>query len=146
VKRLEIIHLRLAGALPPGLLDEIRQSTMPTKESTSVDLYCRVNVENDVAIHLHLRESGPEDQASDLGVRLAAALKEYGMVEHTVWRDATPTPAKEGEGDTDPAPTVPGMPPRGTGHRSQIHRRLGAETVEVREATSGHSRRRSDEG
>ena len=89
MKRLEIIHLRLAGALPPGLFEEIRASTTNTRDPASVALYWRVNVENDVAIHLHLEESGPDSQASDLGVRLAAGLKEYGMVEHTVWRDAT---------------------------------------------------------
>ena len=97
MKRLEIIHLRLAGALPPDLFEEIRRSTANTRAS-SVDLYCRVNVETDVAIHLHLNESGPDDQACGLGLRLAAGLKEYGMVEHTVWRDTTPSDrAREGK-------------------------------------------------
>ena len=90
MKRLEIIHLRLAGVVPSGLIEEIRQSTINTREPASVGLYCRVNVENDVAIHLHWKASGPDNPVSDLGLRLAAALKEYGMVEHTVWRDATP--------------------------------------------------------
>lgn len=92
MKRLEIIHLRLAGALPTGLFEEIRQSTTNTRDSASVRLYWRVNVENDVAIHLHLEESGPDNQASDLGVRLAAGLKEYGMVEHTVWVEESADP------------------------------------------------------
>ena len=92
MKRLEIIHLRLAGALPTGLSEEIRQSTTNTRDSASVRLYWRVNVENDVAIHLHLEESGPDNQASDLGVRLAAGLKEYGMVDHTVWVEESADP------------------------------------------------------
>ena len=97
MKRLEIIHLRLAGGLPSDLIEEIRRSTTTKSESASVGLYCRVNVENDIAIHLHLEESGPDNQASDLGLRLAAALKEYGMVEHTIWRDSTLTEqAKKG--------------------------------------------------
>jgi hypothetical protein len=99
MRRLEIIHLRLAGALPPGLHEEIRRSAHAASEPASVDLYCRVDVEDDVAVHLHQKPSGSGDQASDLGLRLAAALKEYGMVEHTVWRDATPSgQEKEGQG------------------------------------------------
>jgi hypothetical protein len=99
MRRLEIIHLRLAGALPSGLLEEIRQSATTARETATVDLYCRENVENDVAIHLQLKPSGPGAQASDLGLRLAAALKEYGMVEHTVWRDAAASgQVKGGEG------------------------------------------------
>ena len=92
MKRLEIIHLRLAGALPKGLLKEIRESTTNTGDAASVSLYCRVNVENDVAIHLQLEESGPETEASDLGVRLAAGLEEYGMVDHTVWVEESADP------------------------------------------------------
>jgi hypothetical protein len=92
MKRLEIIHLRLAGALPTGLFEEIRQSTTNTTDSASIRLYWRVNVENDIAIHLDLEESGPDKQASDLGVRLAAGLREYGMVEHTVWVEESADP------------------------------------------------------
>jgi hypothetical protein len=95
VKRLEIIHLRLAGALPPGLVDEIRRSA-DGRDPAFVGLYRRANVDNDIAIHLHLNGPGPDDQASDLGLRLAAALKEYGMVEHTVWHAATPDERAEG--------------------------------------------------
>ena len=92
MKRLEIIHLRLAGALPTGLSDEIRQSTTNMGDATLIRLYWRVNVESDVAIHLHLEESGPDNQASDLGVRLAASLQEYGMVDHTIWVEESADP------------------------------------------------------
>ena len=92
MKRLEIIHLRLAGALPTGLSDEIRQSTTNMGDATLIRLYWRVNVESDVAIHLHLEESGPDNQASDLAVRLAASLREYGMVDHTVWVEESADP------------------------------------------------------
>ena len=88
MKRLEIIQLRLAGSLPDGLIEEIRQSAASEKQPTSVSIYHRANVENDIAIHLHQEVPESDNQASNLGLRLAAALREYGMVEHTVWRDA----------------------------------------------------------
>jgi hypothetical protein len=94
MKRLGIIHLRLARALPPGLVEEIRESKINTRDSASVALYCRVNVENDVALYLHLEESGPGNQASDLGVRLAAGLREFGMVEHTVCAEESADPGE----------------------------------------------------
>jgi hypothetical protein len=91
MKRLEIIQLRLAGSLPDGQLEEIRQSAANDNPPTSVSIYHRANVENDIAIHLHQEMPEADNQASNLGLRLAAALREYGMVEDTVWRDAIST-------------------------------------------------------
>ena len=88
MRRLEIIHLRASGPLPSGLVEEIRR-TAKKEEAASLDLYCRIHVENDIAIHLHLNASEPDRRCSDLGLCFATALKEYGMVEHTVWRAAT---------------------------------------------------------
>ena len=88
MKRLEIIQLRLAGSLPDGLLEEIRQSAASEKPPTLVSIYHRAIVETDIAIHLRQELPESDNQASNLGLRLAAALREYGMVEHTVWRDA----------------------------------------------------------
>ena len=88
MRRLEIIQLRLAGSLPDGLLEEISQSAVSEKTPTLVFIYHRAIVETDIAIHIRQELPESDNQASDLGLRLAAAIKEYGMVEHTVWRDA----------------------------------------------------------
>ena len=88
MKRLEIIQLRLAGSLRDGLLEEICQSAASEKPPTLVSIYHRAVLETDVAIHLSQELPESDNQASDLGLRLAAALKEHGMVKHTVWRDA----------------------------------------------------------
>ena len=83
MSRLEIIHLRLAGGRPGGLVDQIRASIAGDDCPTEVAVFHHARVSTDLAIHL--RSGGSGDGVSDLGIRLAAALREYGMVEHTVW-------------------------------------------------------------
>ncbi len=85
MKRLEIIHLRLAGALPVSLVSEVQKSVATEIDNDSVRIYHHATLANDLGIHLHLQPDQNEKKASALGVRLAAALREYGMVEHTVW-------------------------------------------------------------
>jgi hypothetical protein len=85
---LEIIHLRLAGATPPGLVADIRQAIRQAigvgGTVTQAHIYRHAKVAGDLSIHLHLGP-GEGSRLSALGTHLARALKEYGMVEHTVW-------------------------------------------------------------
>lgn len=85
MKRLEIIHLRLAGPRPPGLVEEIRESIESQSGLVSIRIYRHAAVATDVGIHLHLEADADDSRVTELGVRLASALREYGMVEHTVW-------------------------------------------------------------
>ena len=48
-----------------------------------VRIYHHATVTTDLAIHL--RPGGSGACTSDLGLLLAAALREHGMLEHTVW-------------------------------------------------------------
>jgi hypothetical protein len=80
---LEIIHLRLAGNPPAALVEQIHASIAAEDCPVEVRVYRHATVTTDIAIHLLSGEGGA--CASDLGLRLAAALKEHGMVEHTVW-------------------------------------------------------------
>ena len=83
MKRLEIIHLRLAGNRPAALVEQIHTSIAAEECPIEARIYHHATVTTDLAIHLLSSESGA--CASDLGLRLAAALREHGMVEHTVW-------------------------------------------------------------
>lgn len=78
---LEIIHLRLAGDRPEGLVEEIYRSL--AHELEVVVVYRRSTIASDLAVHLHVDDA--EEQPSDLGIRLAAELRRFGMVEHSVW-------------------------------------------------------------
>ena len=52
-------------------------------------IYRHGRVETDLVVHLH-REVGEEDTCvSKLGNQLAAMLRGYGIVEHSVWVEAS---------------------------------------------------------
>ena len=87
MKTMEIIHLRLAGRVPEDLVDIIRDSVVSVPDLTDARIYRNSKLENDLAIHLHREVSGPEDKASDVGIKLASLLKNYGMVSHYVWTE-----------------------------------------------------------
>ncbi len=85
MRRLEIIPLRWAGPRPADLLAAIRETVAGLGAQGRVEVYRHVGVPTDVGIHLR-HENGRDDPAlATLGTRLAAALKEVGMVEHAIW-------------------------------------------------------------
>jgi len=84
---LEIIHLRLAGENPGALVDAIRKTVDSGTDSMGVRIYRHAKLESDLIVHLHRNAAGATGRASDLGARLASVLREYGMVEHSVWQE-----------------------------------------------------------
>jgi hypothetical protein len=87
MNRLEIIHLRLAGAAPRGLAEDIRRAIAADGKGSTARLYRHATLDGDLSIHLHFG-SDEGSRHSDLVTHLARALREYGMVEHTVWLEA----------------------------------------------------------
>ena len=85
---LEIIHLRSSGEPLENLADLIRESIWAEGKGTEVaTVYRRHGLDTDVAVHL--RGDGP----NALAAHLALALREYGLVEHTVWEEIPAEPA-----------------------------------------------------
>ncbi len=82
---LEEIHLRLSGGCPEALLAELARLATRGEDAGRVRVYRHALVPTDLRLHLdtvvHKEGCGP----SELGLRLAAALREHGLVEHTVW-------------------------------------------------------------
>ncbi len=85
---LEVIHVRVAdqelGRLMPifrQLIDEIRENESCRK----VKLFRRALLDTDVCLHLYHDSENSQDPGSPLGLHLAAALKPFGLVNHTVW-------------------------------------------------------------
>ena len=83
MKKLEIIHLRLAGNPPAALVKQVHASIAAEDCPIEVRIYRHSTVTTDLAIHLLSGNGGT--CASDLGLLLAEALREHGMVEHTIW-------------------------------------------------------------
>jgi hypothetical protein len=84
----EVIHLRVVAQDLEEILPTLRHLIEEIREKENcgkVELFRRARVETDVCLHLY-HESGLEPAGgSKVGVRLAASLKSYGMVNHTVW-------------------------------------------------------------
>jgi len=93
---LEVIHLRVTEQererLRPMLLqliDEIRKK----EECRKVKLFRRARIETDVCLHLYHDSKESQADGSQVGLRLIAALKPFGMVNHTVWMAGMEPPA-----------------------------------------------------
>ena len=86
--QLEIIHLRSSENVITDLVKELSVSLeqQPDPE-TEVTIYQRKRLKTDIAIHIRHQEYS--NGFSSLGHKLAAELKQYGIVEHTLW-EASP--------------------------------------------------------
>lgn len=87
MNRLEIIHLRSSGRSLEPLGERIRESIRQEGgDGAVVTLYRRRGLETDLAVHVR-PDGEPQKGPSNLGFRLAAALRNYGLVEHTLWEE-----------------------------------------------------------
>ena len=85
-RRLEIIHLRSSTRAIEDLVEPIKGS-IPAGEMKAaiVSIYRRRGLVTDVAIHIHHDDAAEEKAPCDLALHLASALRDFGLVEHTVW-------------------------------------------------------------
>lgn len=85
MSRLEIIHLRSAGERLDSLSARITESIPAGSES--VTLYRREGLDTDLVLLLVPGDEPGREGPSDLGLQLASALKAFGLVEHTLWKE-----------------------------------------------------------
>ena len=87
MRRLEIIHLRSSGCPLESLGERIRESVHSGGgDEAAVMLYRCQGLETDLVVHVR-HDGEPPTGPSDLGLKLAAALRDYGLVEHKVWEE-----------------------------------------------------------
>jgi hypothetical protein len=86
MKWLEIIKLRSVGR-DSELLKELLLSIHKFSQSGLVEMrtYHHAVLETDLSVHLHWESERPEQNGSALGLRMAQALKELGLIDHSVW-------------------------------------------------------------
>ena len=90
MKWIEIIELRSAGNAREQLetcLQEFLDQVEKKVEKQTVKLYTRMMVDTDLSIHLFHDSRIVKSEGSSLGIRLASALKSYGLVNHTIWTE-----------------------------------------------------------
>ena len=88
MKWLEIIELRSVDSnrelLESQLQKLINEVDKETKKQ-AIKAYSRVMIDTDFSIHLFHDSKKRENSGSQLGLRLASALKEFGLVNHSIW-------------------------------------------------------------
>lgn len=87
VRWLEVIKLRVAGN-GEGLLDELFQQMDKAGQDrglVEIKAYRHAALETDLSLHLHWESYRAEQNGSALGLRLAQTLKEFGLIDHSIW-------------------------------------------------------------
>jgi len=88
MKWLEIIELRSADGnmeqLESMLNNLINELARKTKKQTNV-VYKHVMIDTDFSIHMTHNTVKVDSSGSQLGLHIIASLKEYGLVNHSIW-------------------------------------------------------------
>ena len=88
MKWLEIIELRSVGsnhALIESQLQSLVNEVSHKAALQTIKVYSHVVVETDFSVHLMHDSKEADISGSPLGLRLSSMLKEYGLVNHSVW-------------------------------------------------------------
>ena len=88
MKWLEIIELRSADnnrELMKSQLESLINEVNQVAKHQKIKVYNHISVETDLRIHLIHDSEKAKVSVSPLGLDLASALKEHGLVNHSVW-------------------------------------------------------------
>jgi len=89
-KWLEIIELR-TGTKNTEKLERVLQTLVEAvKEGPDrgkIKIYRSYSIHSDYSIHLLHKSTKPDVEGSQLGLHLAASLKEFGLLNHQVWNE-----------------------------------------------------------
>ena len=87
---LEIIELRSAEKDKKNLeaqIEKILCEVEPEFRDGKIRSYRRVLIETDFSIHLFHETENMESNGSEIGLRLVALLRDFGLVNHTIWAE-----------------------------------------------------------
>jgi hypothetical protein len=85
MKWLEIIELRSVDSDNKLLESQLRELVDKEMKGPVTRLYTRVMIDTDFSIHLFHDSKKVENSGSPIGLHLASAFKEFGLVNHSVW-------------------------------------------------------------
>ena len=71
----------VAGIATENLTNELDKET----KKQAIKAYSRVMIDTDFRIHLFHDSKNVENSGSQLGLCIASALKEFGLVNHSIW-------------------------------------------------------------
>jgi len=88
MKWIEIIELQSAESNCNVLRSQLQKLSVEMVKETgkrSLEVFSSVKIDSDFSIHLVHHSNEVEYCGSPLGLRLASALKEFGLVNHSIW-------------------------------------------------------------
>lgn len=88
MKWLEVIELRSVDSnreLLESQLQELMNEVEKETRKLAIKSYSRVMIDTDFSIHLFHDSKKVDNSGSRLGLRLTSALKEFGLVNHSIW-------------------------------------------------------------
>ena len=91
MKFLEVIELRSADFHRTDLEPVVHRLIKDVSEKAgehNITAYCHMTIDTDFRIHLVHESMEAQSQGSPLGLQLAVTLKEYGLVNHSLWAEA----------------------------------------------------------
>ena len=87
---IEIIEVRTTAASGYKLaaeLQNLNEKNVQPGNSTKIRIFSRPSLDCDFCIYLEHDVAHLEKDGSQLGVRLADALKAYGLINHKIWME-----------------------------------------------------------
>ena len=90
MKWAEVIVLRAAGSNREALESKLRKliSDVEMEEKKeAIRIYSRVLIDTDFCIRITHNSTKTENSGSKLGLRIVSALKEFGLVNHSIWTE-----------------------------------------------------------
>ena len=85
---IEIITLRSNGNVQESLIRELLKPVAEDEESNgliAMKIYRNAWINTDMSVHLHWKSTPAELRGSAMGLRLVQTLKEFGLVNHSIW-------------------------------------------------------------
>ncbi|MGD2272924.1 MAG: hypothetical protein PVI06_21180 [Desulfobacterales bacterium] len=88
MKWIELIQLRSVDSnrkLLESKLQRLINEVTKKRKKKAIMAYCRLSIDTDFSIHIFHDSKEVETTGSRLGLRLVDALKEFGLVNHSIW-------------------------------------------------------------
>jgi len=90
MKWAEVIMLRLAGSktkILDATLEDLMNEVLTEAEHQAIRVFHHEKLDSDICIVLFHNRKKVKAGGSILGLHLVAALKEVGLVNHTIWNE-----------------------------------------------------------
>jgi len=87
LKWLEMIEIRITGKdhdLIEFYLKKLDEQIIEENKQR-IKIYYKLNLDTDLSIHLVHKAANAEPEGSALGQNIVSAMKEFGLVNHSIW-------------------------------------------------------------